>query len=177
MISIFNFDKPVLASSLPLEGNLIVGFARAGFPSPTEDLGDKRINLIQLLVKHSQATYFLGASGHSVTEAGIFDNDILVVDRAIKPHTTHIVVSIVDGDFTVKQLHQRAGRIKLKSANLHTWALPKNMVKPSRPGAWSRAPSNSSTCEGGKWCTPKLMATTFMCLVITSSGLVRTACQ
>jgi len=40
-----------------------------------------------------------------------------VVDRAIKPRNTHIVVAIVDGDFTVKVLSQRLGRIKLKAAN------------------------------------------------------------
>jgi DNA polymerase V len=50
-------------------------------------------------------------------EAGIDDNDILVVDRAVKPRHNHIVVAIVDGDFTVKRLYQRAGRIKLKAAN------------------------------------------------------------
>jgi len=117
MNSILNFELPVLASSVPLEAKLIKGFVQAGFPSPAEDLGAQRIDLTQLLIKHSQATYFLRASGHSMTEAGIFDNDILVVDRAIKPRNTHIVVAIVDGDFTVKQLYQRAGRIKLKSAN------------------------------------------------------------
>jgi DNA polymerase V len=82
-----------------------------------QDQGAQRIDLAQLLIKHSQATYFLRASGHSMTGAGIFDNDILVVDRAIKPRNTHIVVAIVDGDFTVKQLYQRAGRVKLKAAN------------------------------------------------------------
>lgn len=89
----------------------------AGFPSPAEDLGAQRIDLAQLLIKHSQATYFLRASGHSMVEAGIFDNDIMVVDRAVKPRHNHIVVAVVDGDFTVKHLYQRAGRIKLKSAN------------------------------------------------------------
>lgn len=89
----------------------------AGFPSPAEDLGAKRIDLAELLIKHSQATYFLRASGHSMVEAGIFDKDLLVVDRAIKPRHNHIVVAVVDGDFTVKHLYQRAGRIKLKSAN------------------------------------------------------------
>ena len=44
------------------------------------------------------------ASGHSMVEAGIFDNDIIVVDRAIKPRHNHVVVAIVDGDFTVKHL-------------------------------------------------------------------------
>jgi DNA polymerase V len=50
-------------------------------------------------------------------EAGIFDKDILVVDRAIKPRHNHIVVAVVDGDFTVKKLYQRLGKIKLKTAN------------------------------------------------------------
>lgn len=89
----------------------------AGFPSPAEDLGAQRIDLTQMLVVHAQATYFLRASGHSMVEAGIFDNDILVVDRAIKPRHNHIVVAVVDGDFTVKQLYQRLGRVKLKAAN------------------------------------------------------------
>lgn len=52
-----------------------------------------------------------------MVEAGIFDNDILVVDRAVKPRHNHIVVAVVDGDFTVKRLYQRAGRIKLKAEN------------------------------------------------------------
>jgi len=96
---------------------LITSRVCAGFPSPAEDLGAKRIDLTQLLVKHAQATYFMRANGLSMVGAGIHDNDILVVDRAIKPRHGHIVVAVVDGDFTVKQLYQRAGRIKLKAAN------------------------------------------------------------
>ena len=117
MYSSQNFDKPVLASSAPLDADLLRGNVQAGFPSPAEDLGAQRIDLAQLLIKHSQATYFLRASGHSMVDVGIFDGDILVVDRAIKPRNTHIVVAVVDGDFTVKVLYQRAGRMKLKAAN------------------------------------------------------------
>lgn len=109
--------QPVPISEAPLLAVLLRNRVCAGFPSPAEDLGAQRIDLTQMLITHAQATYFLRASGHSMTEAGIFDNDILVVDRAIKPRHGHIVVAIVDGDFTVKQLYQRLGRIKLKAAN------------------------------------------------------------
>ena len=117
MNSIVVANQPVPISDAPLLAWLIRGQVRAGFPSPAEDLGAKRIDLTKVLITHPQATYLLRAKGQSMVEAGIFDNDILVVDRAIKPRNTHIVVAIVDGDFTVKQLYQRQGRIKLKAAN------------------------------------------------------------
>ena len=47
----------------------------------------------------------------------IDDGDLLVVDRAIRPRHGHIVVAVLDGEFTVKQLYSRGGRIKLKAGN------------------------------------------------------------
>ena len=117
MNSTISATLPVLIADAPLLARLLNSRVCAGFPSPAEDLGAQRIDLTQILVVHPQATYFLRASGQSMVEAGIFDNDIMVVDRAIKPRHDHIVVAIVDVDFTVKRLYQRAGRIKLKAAN------------------------------------------------------------
>ena len=42
-------------------------------------------------------------------EAGIFDGDAPLVDRAIKPSHGQIVAAVVDGDFTCKQLWPRGG--------------------------------------------------------------------
>lgn len=53
----------------------------------------------------------------SMRDAGIDDGDTIVVDKAIKPRHGHIVVAVVYGEFTVKYLHQRAGRVRLKAAN------------------------------------------------------------
>lgn len=117
MTSIVTTTQPVPISDAPLLAVLLRNRVCAGFPSPAEDLGAQRIDLTQVLITHPQATYCIRVSGHSMVEAGIFDNDILVVDRAIKPRHGHIVVAIVDGNFTVKQLHQRQGRTKLKAAN------------------------------------------------------------
>ena len=89
----------------------------AGFPSPAEDLGGQRVDLTRELVTHPQATFLLRARGHSMTGAGILDDDILVVDRALVPRHQHVVVAVVDGEFTVKTLWQREGRIKLQPAN------------------------------------------------------------
>ena len=69
------------------------------------------------MITHPQATFLIRARGDSMQLAGIFDNDIMVVNKALKPRHQDIVVAVVDGEFTVKQLYQRSGRIKLKAAN------------------------------------------------------------
>lgn len=90
---------------------------QAGFPSPAEDHAQKRIDLNDILIRHPQATFFLRVSGHSMREAGIEDGDSVIVDRAIAPRHRHIVVAVVDGEFCIKRLYRRAGRVKLQSAN------------------------------------------------------------
>ena len=89
----------------------------AGFPSPADDFAVKRHDLNELLITHPLATFFWRVSGKSMEGAGIFDGDILIVDRALTPGHRSIVVAQIDGDFTVKYLHKRAGRIKLVAAN------------------------------------------------------------
>lgn len=103
-----------VSTVLPLAGDKVC----AGFPSPAEDFAVKRIDLTEVLITHPQATFLLRVSGESMRDAGIFDGDMLVVNRAIKPRHGHIVVAVVDGEFTVKYLHQRAGRTKLRAANV-----------------------------------------------------------
>ena len=71
--------------------------ACAGFPFPADDLGAQRIDLTQVLITHPQATYFLRTTGHSIVDAGIFYNDILVGDRAVKPKHNHVDRSWIFG--------------------------------------------------------------------------------
>lgn len=117
MYSALQPNQPVPLSDanliLPMAGDKV----RAGFPSPAEDFAVNRVDLTQELVTHPQATFLLRVSGDSMRDAGIFDGDTLVVDKAVKPRHGHIVVAVVDGEFTVKQLYQRAGRVKLRAAN------------------------------------------------------------
>jgi DNA polymerase V len=90
----------------------------AGFPSPAEDHLVQRIDLMAQLIQHPQATFMLRVRGESMRDAGIFDGDVVLVDRAINPHSGHVVIAVVDGEFVCKTLWQRAGRIKLKAANV-----------------------------------------------------------
>lgn len=90
---------------------------QAGFPSPADDFLVERLDVMKLLIKHPQASFFWRVRGDSMIGANIADGSLLAIDRAIKPRHMSIVVAVVDGECTCKYLHQRAGRIRLKAAN------------------------------------------------------------
>jgi len=52
-----------------------------------------------------------------MTDAGIFDGDVLIVDRSIEPRNNDIVLATLNQEFIVKRLHKRAGVVKLVSEN------------------------------------------------------------
>ncbi len=116
-INLTHFVDLAVVEASPVLVRELDAVVRAGFPSPAEDLGAKRIDLTAQLVKHPQATFLIRARGESMREAGIFDGDVLVVDKAVPARSGHIVIAVVDGEFVCKQLQLRAGRVKLKAAN------------------------------------------------------------
>jgi DNA polymerase V len=98
---------------LPLFG----GKVAAGFPSPADDYVEKNLDLNELLVQKPAATFFARAQGESMLGAGIHPNDILVVDRSIKPVAGRIVICALNGELTVKRLEQENDQWKLKAEN------------------------------------------------------------
>lgn len=110
-------NTPVPLSARRLEVWRLEVNVQAGFPSPAEDMGGKRIDVLEHLIKHPQATYQMNVQGESMREAGIFHGDVVLIDKAITPRNGQIVVAVVDGEFTVKKLSLRAGRLKLQAAN------------------------------------------------------------
>lgn len=118
MLSVtLDLATPIALAHTPIWVNALPCRVAAGFPSPAEDHAVKRVDLMEQLIKHPQATFLLRVRGESMKDAGIFDNDVVLVDRAINPRSGHVVVAVVDGEFVCKTLWQRAGRMKLKAAN------------------------------------------------------------
>ena len=95
----------------------------AGFPSPAQDYIEAELDLNEHLITHPTATYFVRVAGNSMTEAGIFDDDILIVDRAIEPAHKKIVIAILDGELTVKRLLIKNGKWYLQPENSEFSAL------------------------------------------------------
>ncbi len=110
-------DAAAFFSSGALPLPMMEGTVWAGFPSPAADFAVKRQDLNELLITHPAATFFWTVRGTSMIGAGIFDGDILVVNRALTPQHQDIVVAEVDNDFTVKYLYKRNGQVQLRAAN------------------------------------------------------------
>lgn len=77
---------------------------QAGFPSPAQDYVEQQLDLNELCIKHPAATYFVRAAGDSMIGAGIYENDILVVDRSLTPNAGDIIIAGWNGELTVKEL-------------------------------------------------------------------------
>jgi len=89
----------------------------AGFPSPADDYIEGRLSLDEHLIQHRDSTFFVRAKGNSMIGAGIFDGDLLVVDRSLTPSSGDIVIAVLDAELTVKRLTKRDGMVILKPEN------------------------------------------------------------
>ena len=99
--------------TLPMFGHKV----RAGFPSPADDYVEAFLDLNEHLIEHKDATFFVQATGDSMTGAGIQEGNLLVVDRALEARHGDIVIAVIDGDLTVKRLEKRRGKIRLVAEN------------------------------------------------------------
>jgi len=89
----------------------------AGFPSPALDFLETAIDLNATLVENQDMTFYVKVDGHSMTGAGIDDNDLLVVDRTLAPLDKKIAVCFIDGEFTVKRLKLEKNGLYLMPEN------------------------------------------------------------
>lgn len=90
---------------------------RAGFPSPAADFIDVSIDLNKHLIKHPSATFYARAKGDSMKDAGIFDGDLLIVDKSIDPADGKIAICYLNGEFTVKRIKKEKDEVWLIPAN------------------------------------------------------------
>lgn len=110
--------QPIPIADIPETLRLrTVASAAAGFPSPAQDWQEDAIDLVGLLRLDRAASYVFRISGNSMLDAGLSDNDVVVVDRDAKPCGGHIVIAVVEGGFVVRQFVVRQGLPYLEARN------------------------------------------------------------
>ena len=89
----------------------------AGFPSPADDFNQTRISLDDELIKNKDSTFYAKVNGQSMIDAGLDNNDLLVIDRSLEPANNKIAVCFLDGEFTVKRLRVEKNEVWLQPEN------------------------------------------------------------
>jgi DNA polymerase V len=89
-----------------------------GFESPAAQYAELGVSLDELLIKHPDATFIGIASGNSMQEVGIFECDLLLVDRAEQADNGDVIVANLNGLFVCKLLDKTNARL-LSASPLH----------------------------------------------------------
>lgn len=105
--------RPAQGGGLPFAGESVA----AGFPSPAEEYLERTLDLNEYVAPRPEATFFVRVSGDSMIGAGIFHDDILVVDRSQTATPGNVVIAWVDGEFTVKRLVRTEEGLELAPEN------------------------------------------------------------
>lgn len=89
----------------------------AGFPSPAADHMEQQISLDELFDIRAPHMYLVRIDGDSMQGAGIFDGDLVVVDRSIEARHGHIVIAAVNAEPVCKRLQKIGQQVALLSEN------------------------------------------------------------
>lgn len=103
----------------PQAEGVMVGSVKAGFPSPADDFPFTPLNLNDLLVGNPETTFFVRVSGYSMSDDGIDDGDILVVEKGMEPYNNCVAICSIDGEFTLKRVELHPDYALLVPANSH----------------------------------------------------------
>ena len=90
---------------------------RAGFPSPAQDFMEYALDLNKELIRHPASTFLARVQGDSMKDAGVYDGDLLVIDKSLPPFDGAMAVCYVDGEFTLKFIKINKNGVWLVPAN------------------------------------------------------------
>jgi DNA polymerase V len=97
----------------------------AGFPSVAQDYFISDFSFDEHIITHPDTSFVVRVAGDSMIGAGIYDGDLLIVDRALEPKDSDVVIAAVNDELTVKRLHTRK--------NLPPLLVPENPRYPTIP--------------------------------------------
>lgn len=89
----------------------------AGFPSPAADWSSVTLDLNRYLIQNPAATFFIYASDDYMNTSGIFDGDLLIIDRSIPSKHQSIVLASVNNDIIIRCLFRKNGKTFLMTNN------------------------------------------------------------
>ena len=88
-----------------------------GFPSPARDFTEGSIDLNEELIPRPNSTFVVRARGDSMFGSGIYPDDLVLVDRSLKPRNDSVIIAVLDGELSIKILKIKNKQVILSSSN------------------------------------------------------------
>lgn len=95
----------------------LVGRVAAGYPIMAQENVERYISIPRAMIKSEGRYFALKVRGDSMVNAGIFENDLVIVQSATTAYTRDIIVALVENEVTVKRLMKENGITFLKAEN------------------------------------------------------------
>ncbi len=95
----------------------LIGRVAAGSPILAEQNVERYVPVPRALIKTEGRYFALKVRGDSMINAGIFENDLIVVNSTNQAKNRDIVVALVDNEVTVKRLMYEGNKPYLKAEN------------------------------------------------------------
>ena len=89
----------------------------AGFPSPATDYVEDDIDLNTHLIKNIPSTFLIRVQGKSMNNVGIYNGDLLVVDRSLDPKNFSTVIVNINEELVVKSFIKEKNQSFLTSGS------------------------------------------------------------
>jgi DNA polymerase V len=94
---------------------MISAGTHTGFPSPADDYLELVIDLNKEVIQNPTSTFYAKVKGVSMVDALIYPNDIIVIDKSLRPQNNDIVVCIVNGAFEMRRIRINKGGVWITS--------------------------------------------------------------
>ncbi len=84
-----------------------------GFGAAADDYAERGIDLNEQLIRNKPATFFMRVRGDAMIGAGIYDGDIVIVDRSVKAVSGKIIIATLNGEMLIRRLEKTFNKTRL----------------------------------------------------------------
>src|ERR1700753_2936012 len=84
-----------------------------GFGAAADNYMERGIDLNEQLIRNKPATFFMLMNGDAMVNAGIFNGDVVIVDRSVKAASGKVVIATLNGEMLIRRLEKTFNKIRL----------------------------------------------------------------
>ena len=111
--------KDASGKLIPLKLGLpipFLGSIRAGIPNIQSDIFEA-LSFDDYLIEEPEQSYLLKVKGDSMIEAGIYEGDVVIIEKTNSPQNGDIVAAEIDNEFTLKYFKKAKNQVSFVPAN------------------------------------------------------------